>query len=97
MTKDKRIIFPILKSISKAVKKFAWDKRNAKSRLGILGLGLGLTVFAGQSAGIAALGSAVGVPLWIVFGAGGTFAGFIIEEIERNHKHNTTIIDVEYE
>ena len=95
ITKDRKIIFPILKSVSKSVKKLAWDKRSTKSRLGVLGLGLGLTVLAGQSAGIAALGGAVGVPLWIVFGAGGTFAGFVIEEIERNNQQNSTIIDVD--
>ena len=42
-----------------------------------------LTRAAGQGAVIVALGGAIGVPLWVVFGAGGAFAGLLIEEIER--------------
>jgi hypothetical protein len=91
-----KVILPILKLISKKIKKYAWDKRDPKSRLGLMGLGVGATMFAGQSAGIAAMGSAIGVPLWIVFGAGGTFAGFIIEEIQRHHANQTDIIDAEF-
>lgn len=93
-------IFSVFKLISTSIKKYAWDDRKTKGRLGILGLGVGLTFFAGQAAGVAALGSAVGVPLWVVFGAGGTFVGFILEEIERNYKNKDdvegSVIDAEY-
>jgi len=37
----------------------------------------------GAGAGIAALGTAAGVPLWIVFGAGGAFAGMLADEIQK--------------
>jgi len=40
--------------------------------------------FSGKGAGIAALGGAIGVPLWVVLGAGGAFAGVLIEEIQRS-------------
>lgn len=96
-TKKRKIIFPTIKLISKKVKQYAWDDRKAKGRIGIVGIGIGVTFFAGQSAGIAALGGAVGVPLWVVFGAGGTFAGFCIEEYERVKKNKDTVVDVEYE
>lgn len=40
-------------------------------------------MFSGQGAGIAALGGAIGVPLWVVFGAGGAFVGVFIDEAKR--------------
>jgi len=90
-------IFSVLKIISVSIKKYAWDDRKVKGKLGLLGVGLGVSFFAGQAAGIAALGSAVGVPLWVVFGAGGTFAGFIIEEVERVTKSTNIVIDAKFE
>lgn len=96
-TGKRKVIFPVLKSIYKSVKKYAWQDRGVKSRFGIIGIGVGATFFAGQSAGIAALGSAIGVPLWVVFGAGGTFAGFIVEEAERNFNKKEAFIDVKYQ
>jgi hypothetical protein len=42
----------------------------------------GVALFGGKAAGIAALGTAIAVPLWIVLGAGGAFAGVLIEIIE---------------
>ena len=56
------------------------------ARLGISAAALGLLFFSGQAAGIAAMGGAIGVPLWIVFGAGGTFAGVLIDEIKKRKR-----------
>jgi len=70
-----------------------WVQRNTSSRLAIIGTGIGLSFFYGQGAGIAALGGAIGVPLWVVFGAGGAYAGTIIEAAKRK---NNDIIDAEY-
>lgn len=95
VTLSKESIFPLIKLIYKFFKKHVWDNRDKKSRLGIFGIGVGMTFFAGQGAGIAALGGAIGVPLWIIFGAGATFAGFILEEIDRK-KSEKPVIDAEY-
>ncbi len=95
VTLNQQAIFPLINIIYRFLKKHIWDDRDKKSRLGMLGLGIGATFFAGQGAGIAALGGAIGVPLWVVFGAGGTFAGFIIEEIDRKNNANN-VIDAEY-
>jgi hypothetical protein len=54
----------------------------------------------GQGAGVAALGTAVGVPLWVVFGAGATFLGVLYEEITRKKPNKSTsyqVIDAERE
>jgi hypothetical protein len=94
ITSNKQLIIPIVKMLYKMIKATIWDKRTTKSRLGIIGMTAGVTFFSGQSAGIAALGGAVGVPLWIVFGAGGTFAGYVIEEIKRKNMNPSDYIDI---
>ena len=40
-------------------------------------------VFGGQGAGIAALGTAIGLPLWLVTGAGAMFLTTLLEEAKR--------------
>lgn len=94
MTQKKDLIFPILKMHLKKIKATLWDDRTTKSKLAIAGMTTGLTFFSGQSAGFAALGGAIGVPLWIVFGAGGTFAGYIIEEIKKKNMSPSDHIDI---
>ena len=57
-----------------------------------------IALFGGQGAGIAALGAAIGVPLWVVFGAGAAFAGVLYEEItgkRSSTKTTYTVIDAE--
>jgi hypothetical protein len=68
---------------SSTAKKLAWDDRGWPARLGLVGVAAALATFGSQGAGIAALGSAVGVPLWLVLGAGGTFLGTIIGELTK--------------
>lgn len=60
-----------------------WDERSWMARLGLPGILIGAVVFGGEGAGIAAFGGAIGVPLWIVLGGGGAFAGRLLEEINR--------------
>lgn len=58
-----------------------WSDRSWAARVGGAAAVATAAVAGGQGAGIAALGSAIGVPLWVVFGAGGAFAGAIIDEV----------------
>lgn len=81
LTVSSKVVLPVVKLIGQEVKRLVWDERGTKSRIGLVGIAIGATVFGGQSAGIAALGTAIGVPLWVVLGAGGAFAGMLIEEL----------------
>lgn len=86
------------KTISKGLKSTAWDNRGLAARLAMSGAIAGAVFFGGQGAGIAALGSAIGVPLWIVFGAGAGFIGILYDEIsgkKTNIKTTYTVIDAE--
>ncbi len=63
-------------------KRLLWDDRNWAARLGLAGMAGAAALTGGQWAGIAALGGAIGVPLWMLTGAGGTVLGAIIDELE---------------
>ena len=81
LTLSSKVVWPAAKLMWREIKRLAWDERGMKSRFGLIGVGIGATVFGGQSAGIAALGTAIGVPLWVVLGAGAAFAAMLIEEL----------------
>ena len=83
LTLASKVVWPFVKLAAAKVKKVGWDERTSSARLGLVGAGAGLALFGGQGAGIAALGTAIGVPLWIVLGAGASFAGVLVDEIKR--------------
>jgi hypothetical protein len=78
----KDIKFSSLGDVRKYLQK-VWADRSLPAKMGISVGTLALIFFGSQGAGIAALGSAIAVPLWIVFGAGATFATVLYEEIKR--------------
>lgn len=61
-----------------------WGQQSLPAKLGIGAGAVASTLFGSQGAGIAALGTAIGVPLWMVFGAGGAFAGVVLEQFGRS-------------
>ena len=75
------VLLPTLKILSQEVKRRGWDDRTRAGRFGLAGAAIGLAVFGGQGAGIAALGTAIGVPLWVVLGSGAAFAGVLTDEL----------------
>jgi hypothetical protein len=81
LTSKSKVVWPVVKILSQEVKRLGWDERGTKSRFGMVGAGLGLAIFGSQGAGIAALGTAIGVPLWVVLGAGAYFAPVLIDEL----------------
>lgn len=63
--------------------KHYWKNASWSERLGIIG-GSGALAIAGfGGAGIAALGGAVGLPLFLVTAAGGTLIGTIIDKLDK--------------
>jgi|SRR5690606_23115558 len=77
--------------ISLALKDLAWDDRSLPARLGIAAAVVTAITFGGQGAGIAALGTAIGVPLWVLFGAGAMFLGELYERLTgKKHRVETT-------
>jgi len=93
VTANYKVLLPFLKNCARQLKKSGWDDRPKSWRMGLAGAAVGLTFFSGQSAGIAALGGAIGVPLWVVLGAGASFMNLLIQEIK---KRNIQVIEAEY-
>lgn len=83
LTARSKVVWPVVKILAQEVKRLGWDERGTKSRFGIAGASVGLALFGSQGAGIAALGTAIGVPLWVVLGAGAYFAPVLIEELTK--------------
>lgn len=98
LTKESSVIVPIVKRASGELKRVGWDERSWKSRLGMGAILATLVLVGNAGAGIAALGTAIGVPLWIVIGAGATFAGAIVDEVKsKSGKPKTTYTEIDAE
>src|SRR5262249_21011647 len=77
-------LLPIIKELATGLKRVGWDDRGWAARLALSASAYSLIAFGGSGAGIAAFGGAIGLPLWIVFGASGAFAGMMIDELSTN-------------
>ena len=95
----RRMHGPLRKAGSKG-KQLLWDDRNWASRLALSGVTVSLAVGGTEAgAGIAALGGAIGVPLWLVLGSGGAFLGTLIEELGPllPKGRDSVIVDIDWE
>lgn len=81
LTIKSKVAWTLIKIMAKEIKRHGWDDRNKTAKFGIGGAAIGLALFGGSNAGIAALGGAVGVPLWVVLGGGSMFAKLLIGEL----------------
>ncbi|MDW8370722.1 MAG: hypothetical protein RMK81_10660, partial [Geminicoccaceae bacterium] len=93
------VLVPVVKTIWREVKRHGWDERTATGRSFLIGSGLALAVLGGKSAGLAAFGTAIAVPLWVVFGSGAAFLAALYKEISggREPKASYRVIDAERE
>jgi len=94
LTYKSKVIWPIIKAISVELKRHGWDERGTKARYGLVGAATGIAIFGSQGAGIAALGTAIGVPLWVVLGAGAAFAAPFVErlrELVSQERHSAQV------
>ena len=83
LTADRQVLGVLTKGSGRLLAKHAWKDRSWAARIGLSAAAIASILTAGPGAGIALLGTAIGVPLWIVFGSGGAFAGELLDEIER--------------
>jgi hypothetical protein len=81
LTASSKVILPAVKIIARQTKKHGWDNRTSTQKLGMGAAAVGVALFGSANAGIAALGTAVGVPLWVVLGGGAMFMKHLIEAL----------------
>lgn len=95
---ETRSVVSALSRIGGPLKDLAWDDRTWASRFGLSAAAVAALTTTGQGAGIALLGTAIGVPLWVVIGAGGSFAGILIDELTAaRDKNRVAMPDLEDE
>lgn len=99
LTHNSGIALRVATHVATSLHAVTWKDRSWAARLGLSGATAAALASAGQGAGIAALGTAVGVPLWLVLGAGGTFLGTLIDELRKltNTTEASSIIEAEWE
>lgn len=64
LTARSRVVWPLAKLVAVELKRIGWDDRGTKSRAALATAAATLALVGGQGAGIAALGTAIGLPLW---------------------------------
>ena len=84
ITIELKAVLPFITFLGAEIKRVGWDERGLPARMALSAAAVAGLLLSGHGAGIAALGGAIGVPLWVVFGAGAAFAGVIIEEVKRS-------------
>lgn len=77
MYKKSKAVWPLIKNI----KALLWDNRSLATKIGV-GLVAVTATFMPGNAGIAAFGTAIGVPLWVVVGGGYAFAKMAAERFQ---------------
>lgn len=99
LTASNRVIFPAMRIIARQTKKYGWDDRSSTQRLGMGVAAAAIALFGGANAGIAALGGAIGVPVWVVLGGGSMFAKYLYDELRQEDKSAVTykVLDADKE
>lgn len=87
-------LLPLLR----ALKSVLWDDRSTSFRLGV-GLTAAAAMLVPGQVGIAGAFGAVAIPLWIVFGAGASFAVMLASELRKSlsRVRDGEIIEADYE
>lgn len=78
-TLSSKAVWPLVKQIGLEFKRCGWDERSSKWRAFLGGSAAGVLLLGTQGAGIAALGGAIGVPLWLVVGGGAAVLDALID------------------
>ena len=83
-TASRQLVVSVLKATGRPLVELAWEDRTWAVRFAALAALVATTQVQGQRAGVALMGTAFGVPLWVVFAGSGALAGVILEEMLRS-------------
>jgi hypothetical protein len=82
LTRDRKATWPLLKVLALALKQVVWDARSWTLRLGLGAIIATFVAIGNEGAGIVALGGGLGLPLWMLIGAGGVLIGLLVDKIK---------------
>jgi hypothetical protein len=86
LTRDRKATWPLLKLLALALKNVVWDARSWTFRLGVGAVIATFVAADNGGAGIVALGGGIGLPLWMLIGAGGVLIGLPADKIKARTK-----------
>lgn len=81
--KPTKPVFHLIVAIARLLKAKTWDNQSWARRLGVGGLTVGVVSFGTQAAGVAAMGTAIGVPLALITASGAAILGLIVDEFKK--------------
>lgn len=81
--KSTKAVLRLLLAVARLVKAKTWDGQSWARRLTVGGLGIGFATFGTKAAGVAAMGTAVGVPLALITATGALVLGVVIDELKK--------------
>ncbi|MFG1349239.1 hypothetical protein [Xanthobacter autotrophicus] len=85
-TYSSKSITPFLKIAIDYARRHIWSNRSMMTKFGMSGAAIGIVIFGWQGAGIAAFGTAIGVPIFFLTGVGAVFAGILWQELTGQEK-----------
>lgn len=90
LTRDRKVAWPLLKLLSLALKHSLWDARSWTLRLGLGAVIATFVAIGNAGAAIVTLGGWIGLPLWMLIGAGGVLAGLLADRIKARRRSRHT-------
>jgi hypothetical protein len=82
LTRDRKATWPLLKVLTLALKHSLWDARSWTLRLGVGSIIAIFVAIGNGSTAIVTLGVGIGLPLWMLIGAGGVLIGLLADKIK---------------
>jgi hypothetical protein len=86
LTRDRKATWPLVKVLALALKHSVWDARSWTVRLGLGSVIATFIAIGNEGAAIVALGGGIGLPLWMLIGAGGVLIGLLADKIKARSK-----------
>jgi hypothetical protein len=86
LTRDQKAAWPLVKVLSLVLKHVIWDARSWTLRLGVGSIIATFVAIGNEAAGIVALGGGIGLPLWMLIGAGGVLVGLLADKLNKQRR-----------
>ena len=81
-----KAVMIFFQALLRFLKNKAWTNQSWARRLGLIGATLGTAVFGTQAAGLATMGTGIGISLALVSTVGATFIGVLVDELSKEIK-----------